>query len=107
MADLTVQKIVRGGLGPTYQAADAAGDRFPGSSRRFLHTKNGGAGAITVTLNSQKTCDQGFDHDENVSVPAGGERMVGPFSDRFYDPTGYVNVTYSGVTSVTVAAVEA
>lgn len=106
MALLTVQNISTTGLGPTYAAANAGGDTFPNNGRTLLHVKNGGASAVTVTLVSAKTCNQGFQHDLQVSVPAGGERMIGPFPpDRFNnESTGQVSVTYSGVTSVTVAA---
>ncbi len=68
--------------------------------------KNGSAGAITVTANSQVACNQGFDHDQTVSVPAGSELWIGTFApDRWNDSSGKVQVTYSAVTSVTVAAV--
>ena len=97
----------RSGLSPAFVAAAAGGDRIPFVDQSsYLHVKNGGASAITVTINSQKLCDQGFDHDETVSVPAGGERMIGPFSDRFRTSDGYVAFNYSAVTSVTVAAIE-
>jgi hypothetical protein len=68
--------------------------------------RSGALGSINVTINSQKACDQGFDHDIVVAVPNGGERLIGPFSDRFADASGQVLITYSGVTSVTVAALE-
>lgn len=42
-----------------------------------------------------------------VAVPDGEERIIGPFSkNRFDDVDGKVQVTYSAVTSVTVAVVE-
>jgi hypothetical protein len=105
MALLTVQQIVRTGLNPSYQAAAGGGDSIPNSAGRvFLHVKNGGGSSINVTLNSQTNCDQGFDHDEVVAVPNGGERIIGPFPARFQDSSGNVQVTYSAVTSVTVAA---
>ena len=49
-------------------------------------------------------CDQGHDHDVTVNVPSSGERLIGPFTRRFNDELGRVNVSYSAVTSVTVAA---
>lgn len=107
MADLAIQKLNRAGVALNFAAAAAGGDRFPRTTRGYLHVKNGGGAAITVTLNSQKPCDQGFDHDELVNVPAGAERLIGGFADdRFADAQGYVNVTYSAVAGLTVAAVE-
>lgn len=104
MALLSVQKIVKEGLAPTYAAAAVGGDQFPNNGQSFIHVKNGGSGAITVTLDSVKGCDQGFDHDLTVNVPATGERMIGPFEQsRFNNADQRVSLTYSGVTSVTIA----
>jgi hypothetical protein len=104
MALLTVQKIVKAGLNPTYGAAAATGDQFPNNGQTFVHVKNGGTAAITVTVDSVRPCDQGFDHDYVISVPAGGERMIGAFEQsRFNNADQRVSISYSGVTSVTIA----
>lgn len=106
MAVLTVQDISRTGLNPSYASAAAGGDSFDNDGRTFVHVKNGSAGSITVTVNSQTACNYGFDHDETVSVPAGGERLIGPFpKERFNDADGRVKLSYSAVTSLTVAAI--
>lgn len=103
---LTVQKLTSAGVTPTFGAADVTGDKFANNGRQFLVVKNGGAASTTVTINSQKKCDQGFDHDLEVSVAASAEKWIGPFDpNRFNDGSGDVNVAYSEVTSVTVAAV--
>lgn len=106
VALLALQRITQSGLAPAFAAADAAGDRFQPGDDVKLHVKNASAAAVTATVNSQKVCDQGVDHDLAVSVPAGGERVIGPLpANRFADPAdGLVKVTYSAVTSVTVAA---
>lgn len=107
MAALSVQKVTLSGVSPTFAAADVAGDSFANSGRVYLHVKNGGASSITVTVNSQTACNQGFDHDVAVTVAAAAESQIGPFpKSRFDDATGKVLVSYSAVTSVTVAAVE-
>lgn len=105
VALLTAQAVTRAGLSPSFVAADAAGDSFlPG--RVNVRIKNGGTAAITATVDSVRPCDQGFDHNEVISVPAGGDVTSGPFpSERFAGAGGVVNVTYSSVTSVTVAVV--
>lgn len=106
MALLNVQKASLTGLAPAFVAASAGGDSFVNDGKTVLHVKNGGASEITVTINSQQPCNYGFDHDVVVAVPAGGERIIGPFrQDRFNDANGQVAVTYSAVTSVTVAAI--
>jgi len=108
MAVLTVQKILQTGLQPTFQAADVAGDQVRVASNHFLHIKNDGASEITVTLKSQKACNQGTVHDIPVSIPAGEERLIGFERDpgRFANSNGRAEFTYSDVTSVTVAALE-
>jgi len=108
MAILTVQKVTLAGLEPTFAAATETGDLFPNSGREFIYVKNSSAGALTVTVNSQTACNQGYDHDETVSVPAGKERMIGPFpKSRFDNADGRVQLTYSaGVTSLTIAVVQ-
>jgi len=106
MADLTVQTISLSGLNPVYGAAAAGGDAFPNSGREYLHVKNGGGSEVIVTVDSQAGCNQGFDHNVAVAVPAGGERLIGPFPKaRFNDAAEKAQVAYSDVTSVTVAAV--
>lgn len=102
MAQLTVQETSLTGLAPTFTAADAAGDTFENDGQTVLHVKNGSAAAITATVDSVRPCNYGFDHDAAVSVPAGGERIIGPFERNRFGTTA--SVAYSAVTSVTVAA---
>lgn len=107
MAVLTVQRTALTGLAPVFSGAAVGGDSFVNSGRAYLHVKNGSAAAITVTVNSQTACNYGFDHDAVVNVAAGAETIIGPFAQsRFSDASGLVQVTYSAVTTVTVAVVE-
>lgn len=109
MAVLTVQDVSRSGLNPSYAAADVAGDSFANNGSTMLHVKNASAGALTVAVGSQYApLPAGTaQSDVSVSVPAGGERMIGPFPTRsFNDVDGLAQVTYpGGVTSLTVAAI--
>lgn len=111
MAQLTVQRITQGLSAGTYSgllqalvAANAGGDKFQNDGRTYLHVKNGGGSPITVTIDSRINCNQGHDHNPAVSVGAGEERLIGPFGPEFNSTDGLnnVDVTYSGVTSVTV-----
>lgn len=108
MADLTVQQVTTAGVAPTFAPADVAGDSFTNDGRTFLHVKNGGASSIDVTIDSVEPCNYGYDHDQVVTVAAGEEKLIGPFSvSRYNDKTtGKVSVSYSDVTSVTVAAIK-
>ena len=106
MAVLTVQQAALTGLNSSYGAAAGGGDQFANTGKAMLHVKNG-ASSKTVTVDSQTPCSQGVDHDAVVAIPAGEERMIGPFPKaRFDDANGDVQITYSAVTSVTVAVVE-
>lgn len=107
MAVLNVQTVSSAGVAPAFVAAEAGGDKFANYGRTCIIVKNGDASPTTVTVNSQKLCDQGFDHDLTVSVPAGGEKWIGPLDPgRFNNAAGQVEIAYSAVTSVTVAVVQ-
>ncbi len=106
MANIAITSLSQAGAAPTFVAAAGGGDAMPSNTgREFLHVKNGDASPITVTINSIKACDQGFDHNLVVTVPATGERIIGPFPVSRFTTT--VGITYSAVTTVTVAAFRA
>jgi len=104
---LTVQSMVNTGLEATYAACNADGNYFTNNGETFLHVINGSGGDITVTVDSPTECSQGETHDIAVVVTAGEERMIGPLNQsRFNDDDGRAQVTYSGVTSLTAAAIK-
>lgn len=107
MATLTVQAVALAGLAPTYAAATGGGDKVAPGERTFLHVKNGAASAVTVTLTAAATVRGQAVSNLTVSVPASGERMVGPITaDLFQNPTdGLAAIGYSSATTVTVAAI--
>lgn len=112
MAVLTPQTITGAGIAPTYGAAAAGGDSFPVNTdqRHFLHVKNGGASPITVTITpvtlAEKTVGAGSLTVPSLggSVAATSDKMFGPFPVDYMGANGQVQVTYSAVTTVTVAA---
>lgn len=107
MAILTVQEISLDGLEVTYTAADVSGDEFPNDGRVSFEVKNNGASSITVTFNSVAPCNYGYDHDVEVTVGAGKTLRYGKFEPgRFNNANGRVEVSYSGVDSVEVAAIK-
>jgi hypothetical protein len=103
---LSVQSIVRAGLSPTYTAANVDGHSVANEGKQtFIHVKNGGASPITVTIPTPGSVDGLAVADRTVNVPAGEERMIGPFPAAFYNQAdGTVHVDFSAVTSVTLAA---
>lgn len=111
MSELTVNKIVEGGLLESLSAADAGGDSFKNEAFNvFLKVDNADASGKTVTItpNQSSTTAPGFgvvDKDPVVVVVAAGtSQLIGPFAEVFNDINGDVNVSYDAVTSVTVGA---
>lgn len=108
MATLATQSITRVGIVPSYAAATGGGDRFTPDKNTFLHIKNGSGGSITVTVVTPRTDAWGNAIADNANaVAAGTEEMMGPFPAESYaatDGTGLADITYSGVTSLTIGA---
>lgn len=107
MAQLATQSITRAGTEPAYAAAAGGGDTFTPSSRTLIHAKNGSGSAITVTVTTPRTDPLGNAVADNaVAIPAGEERMIGPFPYEHYsDPsTGLAALSYSDVTTLSIAA---
>jgi len=107
MATLATQTITRAGVAAAYTAAAGGGDKLTPDQYTFLHVKNGGGSSITVTIVTPRDALPNVAvADVAVSVPNGGERMIGPFpAEHFAGLTdGLADITYSGVTSVTVGA---
>ena len=107
MATLSTQDINYTGLAPSYAACTGGGDNFTPDGDTFIPVKTGSGGALPVTI-AVKATSVGGQAIGNVvvSVPAAGERMIGPFPANFFgDPTnaGLGAITYSGVTSLTIA----
>lgn len=107
MATLTVQRSTADAPHViTYAAASVGGDLIPNDGKTVLHVVNGAGAPITVTATAVKACSQGFTHNSAQSVVNGTEAVIGPFDiTRFNDTAGKVAITYSSVTSITVAAV--
>lgn len=109
MANLATQDITLAGLGPTYAAASAGGDTFTPDEGVIVHVKNGGASPITVTIVTPNATASGLAiADAGGSVPAGGERFFGDFKavDFARASDGKADVTWSAVTSVTLAVLK-
>jgi hypothetical protein len=112
MALLTKQLIAQTGTGPTYAAATVSGDTCQPTVRGFLHVKNAGGSPVTVTIPARvaQFNEPGFGDipvaDLVVVVPATtGDRMIA-IPPESHGSGGVASVTYSGVTSVTVAYLE-
>ena len=110
MALLTLQTMTTAGLTPAPVAAAGGGDTVMLSSTTdvgsFLQVTNGGGSPITVTL-----VDPGASTANNPatapanSVAAGATKLFPLLPSLINTSTGLINITYSGVTTVTVAAI--
>lgn len=110
MAALTTQTLgYPSPLAPTYAAAAGGGDTVKAGDNVRLFVKNGGGSPINVTIPRYPATDaEGVVETALVvAVANGAERWIGPlYGSRFTNPaTGNVEIAYSAVTSVTVAAV--
>ena len=111
MATLTTQVVNRAGTVITPVAAAGGGDAMTVGSGMMLEVVNGGGAPITVTLNVPAS--RTFEPNVAITSPAisvtnGTTKWIGPVdAGTFMDPTtGLCTITYSAVTSVTVAAVQ-
>lgn len=103
MATLSTQQIAQAGLNPAHASAAGGGDKFTPGDTTFVQVINGDSGSHTVTIDSKKVSNYGTDVNLAVAVPAGERRMIGPLpADRFAGTDGLGDITYDGVTSVTV-----
>lgn len=112
MAVLTVSSAKRAtnGLDLAGVAAAGGGDTFVNTGQEVLVIKNGSGAPITLTVATPVTVDGLAVTDLTATIGAGETRMVGPFPPGIYNDTGVaggsVSLTYSGVTTLTVAVVK-
>lgn len=105
MATLTVSQLSPSGVvEAALVAAAGGGDQFTNNGKTYFKVTNGSGAPITVTIVAQQTCDQGSVHSIANAVAAGATEIMGPFSSRYTDANGFCQVTYSGVTTLTVGA---
>jgi hypothetical protein len=103
MATLATQSIVTAGLTPAFVAAAGGGDKCLPGAGTYLHVKNGGGSPVTVTLVTPATVDTLAVGDRAIVVAAGAEAKIAVPDTLYRNPTdGLADITYSGVTSVTV-----
>jgi hypothetical protein len=116
MAQLTVRKVSLAGGAEALAAAAGGGDSFLNTGNEMFRIKNAGGGSINVTFVANAApvggkCSLGVAgttaHDLVVAIPNDSAVYeIGPFpANRFNDANGLIQITYSGVTTVTVEAV--
>jgi hypothetical protein len=110
MALLTLQPMVAVGLAPTTTAAAGGGDTVALASATdvgsFLQVTNGSGSPITVTLVDPGATPAGNTTTAPANSVAAGATKLFPLYPSLVNPsTGLINITYSAVTTVTVAAI--
>lgn len=105
MAVRNPETVKISGIAPTYHAASAGGDKVskPGDNI-IIHVKNASAAAITATVVTPGTIAGQAIGDVAVSVPASGDRFIGPLTrQHFANSDSEVDLTWSASASVTFA----
>ena len=108
MATLTVGSIDLDKVEVALTAAAGGGDEFANTEREIFFVKNAGSGAITLTFTGQRASNFGVTSNKALSITNDSKiYAIGPFlKDWFNDANDRVQVTYSGVTTVTVGALK-
>ncbi len=114
MATLTPVSAALTGATFSPAAASGGGDQFANPrGSAFLYVKNGSGGSLSVTMAAVMTTRPAEGAypamtvgNNVVAVPAGAERLIGPVPSAYNDGNGNVQLTYSGVTSLTVAVIQ-
>ena len=103
---LAVQPAVVAGLNAAFTAADALGHTIVNNGRTALIVKNGSAASINVTITPGGTAGGYVVTPVVVAIAAAEEGYIGSFPAYPFNTTGgLVQVDFSAVTSVTVAAI--
>jgi hypothetical protein len=92
-------------LGSAAVAATAGGDSWANTGKEMLYIKNGGVSSVTLTMTFAPTAkiDGVAPSSPTATIATGESHILGPFPTGTYnDANGLMQLTYSGVTSVTV-----
>jgi hypothetical protein len=103
MATITAQAASTNGA-LAYTAATSGGDTIAAGTaqRTTLLVRNGGS-TITLTITAVNACSGGFLHNTVISCLAGDTEIILPAVAQ--TTAGNYGLTYSSVTSVTIAAI--
>jgi len=103
MATLTVVQIPKTGVELILTAAAGGGDAFANDGQTVFILNNGSGGDIVATFVTQATKDGLAVADRAVTITAGDLESVADLDPEVYnDTSGLCQVTYDGVTSLTV-----
>jgi len=99
---LTASTTARSGVVATYDSFNTGdGNYFTNNQNTILHVKNADAADKNILIISQKTEDGKAIKDQVVTVAAGTERFIGPFSNALYGTGGLVYVDSYSAAGIT------
>ena len=111
MATIVAQAVSESGISPTYTATDVAGDFVDNGGNTFLHFINADELETTITITAQTTSVDNQLYGDltkanaTLVLAASSEGFIGPFPTAAYsNDDQQIAITYSSVTSLTVAA---
>lgn len=111
----TITSIISSELGKTIEWTEGgeSGDKFENNNKQLLFIKYTGEGTVTVTITAQQTdatsAQWGDLTKSNATDTISNDEIIimGPFATfPFNDSDGYVNVTYSSATGISVAVLD-
>ncbi len=103
---VNVTNAVITGASLPYNNAHVDGNSFANDGYVAVHIKNGSAAAVTATFQTPAKVGGVNIEEVQISIPAGGDRLVGPFVPSvFNQSTGEVFVDFSAQTNVTFAVI--
>jgi hypothetical protein len=103
---LTVNQLSRSGLTLAPAAANADGSYVKNDGHVLLYIVNGDSSDKTVTVTPTRRQGGAAVVADTRVIAAGGDVWMGPYpTEIFNDALGNLLVTFSAVTSVTIAAV--
>lgn len=106
---VSVQRPTAAGLKPTNTGSLSTSNTYlvPNDGKTVLRVNNKSGEATKVTIKTPNTVGGNAIADKEVEVIAGEERIIGPFErDTYNNVDGNLEVTFSKITEVTVAALK-
>lgn len=87
---ITEQTSTDAGITPAQVVGHVDGHAFDNDTHTAVLIENTGAGAHTITVVTTKTVNGLAVADRTYVIPAGEQRIAGPFARDIYDETGRV-----------------
>jgi len=101
MATLPILQLSQAGVDISTLGSPTGPDDFVNDGKTLILVTNADGTNTEVTFDSITNCDQGFDHNIVVDVPAGDTYAIGMFTVKRFGSS--VAVSYEKTTSLTIS----